>query len=247
MKKLISSILLTVLAILFVIGCSKENSSASFDGTGLSGSTARFAISSNHLYTVDARNLNIFSLANPAQPSRLGNFPLGMDIETIFPYKSSLLIGSQSAVYIVDITQPSTPIMQGIVSHIRSCDPVVAENNIGFVTLSTSNTCTRGVNRLEVLDLSNLSAPKVLTTYPMSSPRGLGIDGKWLFVCDNGLKMYDKTNVNNLVKADEVQTVAANDLIASNNKLIVTAEDGIYQYDYSTSKMVFLSKILKSL
>jgi hypothetical protein len=69
----------------------------------------------------------------------------------------------------------------------------------------------------------------------MTEPKGLGIDNKKLFICDDGLKIF---------KADDPMTIMANklahykgmagyDLIPFNNVLMMIAEEGIYQYDYS--------------
>lgn len=241
-------LLMVAIGIAVLMKCSKDgNSQASFDGTGLSGSTARFTITGDHLYTVDNSNLQIFSLATGSKPSKVGLFYLGLDIETITARDNSLFIGSQSAVYLVDVSSPTSPSLLGEVSHIRSCDPVVPDGNFAFVTLSTNNTCSRGVNRLEVLNIANLQNPTVVKTYPMNNPRGLAVSGQWLFVCDDGVKMFDKTNVNNLVQKDYKIGVPANDVIADDDVLIVTADDGIYQYSYANGNLQFLSKILRSL
>lgn len=71
----------------------------------------------------------------------------------------------------------------------------------------------------------------------MTSPRGLGIDNKTLFVCDgnDGLKVYNATNVmqigNNQVA--HFNNIQATDVIPFNNRLLMIGEDGLYQYDYS--------------
>ena len=71
----------------------------------------------------------------------------------------------------------------------------------------------------------------------MTSPRGLGIDNKTLFVCDgnDGLKVYNATNVmqigNNQVA--HFSNIQATDVIPFNNRLLMIGEDGLYQYDYS--------------
>ncbi len=240
-------LLFAALGVATLVKCSKDSSGTeSFSGTGLAGSTARFSINGNSLYTVNSTELKIFSIANGAAPSSLGTFKLGQNIETISSRDNQLFIGSQNGVYLVDVTVPSSPSLLGLVRHVLSCDPVVPDGNKAFVTLS-SNTGCRGINQLDILDITDIQNATIVKSYPMDSPRGLGVDGNYLFVCDNGIKMYDKSNIFNLIEKDYKLGVPANDVIADNNILIVTAEDGIYQYNYSTGKLVFLSKILKSL
>ena len=64
--------LLTVISILH-LQCTKTDSAsantfAGNGGTGTGGSTARFTIVGNYLYTVDKQNLKVFSLSNLADP-----------------------------------------------------------------------------------------------------------------------------------------------------------------------------------
>jgi hypothetical protein len=90
---------------------------------------------------------------------------------------------------------------------------------------------------LEVIDLQNIMNPTLLKSYPMTEPYGLGIDNNTLFVCDGpaGLKIYDASDPQqidaHLLKA--YTDLKAIDVIPFGNVLIMIAEDGIYQYDYS--------------
>jgi hypothetical protein len=82
----------------------------------------------------------------------------------------------------------------------------------------------------------------------MSYPLGLGIDGSVLFICegDFGLKVYDATDPKAITsnKLSEIKGISPTDVIPLNNLLIVTAKDGVYQYDYSDpNNLVLLSKV----
>ncbi|MBN2658177.1 MAG: hypothetical protein JXR86_14045 [Spirochaetales bacterium] len=105
-----------------------EDSSGGTSGTG--GSMARFTLYGNdsdlwHLYTVDDTNLRVFELSSPWSPSPEVSKNLGWDIETIFPYKNYLYIGSSSAMYLYSLENPSNPVETATVSHFSSRDPVV--------------------------------------------------------------------------------------------------------------------------
>ncbi len=248
MKKLIF-MAFGLLTVLCLIKCSKDGSgeSASFDGTGLSGSTARFVISGNTMYTVDNTNLQIFNITNGSKPVRLGSFAVGQNIETISTLGNNLFIGSQGQVYLFSIQNPQAPVLLGAVQHRTSCDPVVSDGKYAYSTLRTGTGCRFGGSQLDVISLNNPQNPQIIQSYPMNDPKGLAVSGKWLFVCDNGIKMYDKSNAaTNLPVQDAKIGIIANDVIADDNVLIVVADDGIYNYDFSKGTLDFKGKIYKA-
>lgn len=210
---------------------------------GQGGSTARFAITNGHLYTVDYTSLNVFNLSDPANPSKIETVNINNDIETIFPRKDKLFIGSQSGMYIYDISNPVSPEQLGLFVHVVSCDPVVASERYAYVTLrSVDNFCGRNTNQLDVINIEELTNPFLETSYPMSFPKGLGIDDDILYVCDDGLKIFDATDPLHL-KLEQQFQVPANDVIPLEGHLLVTAEDGLYQYQLGTNGLELLSKI----
>ncbi len=213
---------------------------------GKAGSTSRFAISHNYLYTVSQSTLNALTLTNPAKPELTSTIPIGWQIESIFPFDEHLFIGSASGIFIYDVSSASAPAAKGAFSHATACDPVVTDGKYAYSTLRTGTTCTRGVNQLDVLDVEDVNNPKLLRTYPMNNPHGLGIDNGLLFICEaeHGLKIYDADDPKNLKLLRLEKSVEAFDVIPHNNILIVTSPEGIYQYDYSDVKhFKLLSKI----
>jgi len=78
----------------------------------------------------------------------------------------------------------------------------------------------------------------------MTKPQGLTKDNALLFVCDNGIKMFDATDPANIVLKDHVMGLETRDAIAWNKNLIVVASNGLYQYDYTSSdKLILRSKL----
>jgi len=143
---------------------------------------------------------------------------------------------------ILDIKDPDAPQQISSFTHIRSCDPVVANDKYAFITLRVSSPCTRGVNELQVLDISNIYNPKLIMQLPMAEPKGLAIDGNNLFVCDGGIKHYDISNINNITLKKKT-VVDATDVIANDGILMVIGTNGLYQYSYSSGDLKFLSQI----
>jgi hypothetical protein len=88
-----------------------------------------------------------------------------------------------------------------------------------------------------------MKKPILQKVYAMNSPRGLGIDGNLLFVCDNKFKVYDRSNVDSLQLISQFN-VFANDVIPYNGKLFLTSSSGFYQYSYSNNSLNLLSTIL---
>jgi hypothetical protein len=217
-------------------------------GPGVGGSTARFTINQNHLYALDSGALRAFDLAITSQPRAVSTTPISWDMETIFPYETNLLIGSQTGMHIVDVSNPASPTKTSTYQHVQVCDPVVAENDLAYVTLRSGNFCGGFENQLEVIDIQDLKSPKVLHTYPMFNPHGLGIDGSTLFICDGdaGLKVYDASDVSKISQRQlaHYASINATDVIPYNNLLIMIGSDGLYQYDYTDpTKIKLLSKI----
>ncbi|GAB4343780.1 MAG: hypothetical protein OHK0038_23870 [Flammeovirgaceae bacterium] len=211
-------------------------------GSGQGGSLARFAISGDYLYTVDNELLKTLDISNPQKPIPSSTTKIGFNIETIFSRGNTLFIGSQNGMYIYDLQNPSTPTKLSVYQHIVSCDPVVADSKYAYVTLRTGTNCFRGVNLLEIIDIQDLTNPTLITSYPMTNPKGLGIDNTTLFVCDDGLKVFDVSDVNNIVLKNHFN-ISATDVIARGGLLLVLGDEGIMQYQYVGDNLQFLSKI----
>ncbi|MGF1669520.1 MAG: LVIVD repeat-containing protein [Balneolaceae bacterium] len=203
-------------------------------GSGTGGSMARFAITGDHLYAVDHSNLITFNISS-SSPSKTNNLHVGWAIETIFPYQQNLFIGSETAMYIFNINNPSMPQQLSIYRHSTACDPVVVEGDFAFVTLREGTRCPNGINRLEVVDVSDLLQPKRVNFQEMIKPHGLGIDNGKLFVSEGefGLKIMDATDPLNIKLIDHIKDIRTFDVIPFNGVLMVTGESGINQYDYS--------------
>jgi hypothetical protein len=249
--------LLIATAIIFTASCSNGDMGGGTppnDGsTGKGGSMARFCIIDSTLFTVDYANLNMFDISKPENPVHIKERTqnLGFGIETIFPMDSLLFIGSQDGMYIFYISKYGFPTHLSSVQHIRSCDPVVAQENYAYVTLNSSNfMCGRTSNLLQIYDISDLAHPELVKdVIGFKSPMGLGIDGNKLFVCDGGLKVYDISNRTAPVQTDDLYTAGvdnvtdAYDVIPHNGVLMLVASSGIYQFNYKGESLKFLSKI----
>lgn len=211
-------------------------------GIGTGGSMARFAIVNNYLYAVNISSLQIIDINNAADPIQTGSYSAGWNIETIYPFKQKLFLGSSSGMFVFNINNPSAPVREGAFAHARACDPVVADDDYAFVTLRAGTFCSGTNNELDVINIQNVMNPSLLKIYSMTNPFGLAKDGDLLFVCDgkDGLKIYDASNAVSLQMIKQVKDLETYDVIAGSSRLLLVAKDGLYQYDYSNVNNIHL-------
>lgn len=211
---------------------------------GVGGSLARFTITHDHLYLLDGADIQTVDVTQEQEPVEKNRMSLAWDIETIFAYGENLFIGSRTGMHILDISKPESPFRLSTYQHISSCDPVIVHDNYAFVTLRSGTECQGFTNQLEVIDISNLTSPQLVKTYPMTNPHGLGIDENILFICDgdDGLKAFDATDVNTIDQhlIAHHKNINAVDVIPLDNILMMIGEDGIFQFDYSNPQDISL-------
>ncbi len=215
--------------------------------TGVSGSMARFTIVGNYLYCVTQHRISIFDIIENHNPIHIKNQSIGVDIETIFPVKDKLFIGSKIGMYIYDISDPTTPVKLSMFQHGTACDPVVVRNNLAYVTLRSGNKCGASKSELLIIDVSELTEPVLKKTYPMTSPYGLAVDSDHIFICEgiNGFKILDGRNIFNLIEVTTLD-IDSYDVILIEPYMFVVGSLGFYIYDYTNiNEPELMSKILK--
>lgn len=234
-------LIIPVFLIALVAGCENDSLTQGSGGTGQGGSMTRFAISGSHLYLVDHSNIKVFDIGG-GKFGHVRDFPVGRGMETIFANNDYLYLGANDAMYIYSIKDPAKPAFVFRYQHIVSCDPVVVQGNRAYVTMRGGSFCNRGVNALEIIDISDPYEPVLIKNYPMSSPHGLGVDGSLLFLCEGaaGFKVFDITNENEIALIGHKDDFFAYDVIAKQGLATVTGEDGIFQFSYEAGKGITL-------
>ena len=252
MKLNIKVALLNLVLFVLLFSCTKDSSSTTFNpSTGKSGSTARMIVVGDYMYVVDNKNLKTFDISTPNNPISRSSIEVGFGIETIFPFANYLFIGSTDGMYIYNINNPAIPVLAstGRVDHFRSCDPVVANSNYAYVTLNTLNTeCGNSiiVNELQIVDIQDVLHPQVINQMQLLGPKGLGLAGSNLFICDKdlGVLVFDLTDPEIPSIIDTLTGFTANDLIPDNGNLLVVCNDGLRQFDYSNINNISLTSYL---
>jgi hypothetical protein len=207
--------------------------------TGVNGSMSRFALYDKYLYCVLNYQMQIFDLSGekPQKVSENGDTWIG-NVETIFSYKDNMFLGMPTGMSIYSLKDPLKPERCSTITHVLGCDPVVVDNDLAYVTVHSGNFCGQNNDELFIVDVKDVYHPRQLVSFTMVNPKGLGIDSEKqaLFLCDDGLKVFKI--------GDNPQTLISNqlahitgmdgfDLIPYGNVLMMIADDGLYQYDYS--------------
>lgn len=241
-------IIMLLMSIFVISACSKGgtlDTSSNGNNTGLGGSLARYTIVGRYLYTVDANNLNVFDLDAANGPQLVNKQNIGFAIETIFPFKNYLFIGSNSAMYIYSLSNPAQPQQLSETMHINGCDPVVANDTLAFLTIHGGNACRAMINELQIYDIRNLQQPIWIKSVAMTHPLGLALNQQYLYVCDQekGLYVIDISNPEMPLIKNTLSGEIFLDVIADTNTqtLIAMLKDGIALYDMSNP--ILLSKL----
>jgi len=221
----------------FCFQCSID-SDISQSNTGTGGSLAAMTIVGDFLYVIDNQSISIFNLSQPSAPTQVGNaIDVGFGIETLFSRGNRLFIGSQTGIFIYNITNPANPQLLAQHAHFYGCDPVVANDSIAFVTVRSAESC-RGfvpINQLEVVDVTDPTQPFSLQFVDLNNPAGLGLDGNYLFVTDSdeGIKVFDVSTPRNGIQLISTIPVNAFDVITLDGLLIAVGLENLYQFDYT--------------
>ncbi len=214
---------------------------SSSGGSGIGGSMARFTISQDHLYTVDQSTLRSWKLSVSGEPLNVDSELMGWNIETIFPYKDLLFVGSTSGMYIYNISNPSNPYYASFFGHANACDPVVVENDIAFITLRDGTRCETFSNQLDIVDIKDPMNPKFIKSYPMDHPHGLAVRNDVLYLCegDYGLKVFGVADLEQIDKnlLFSYRELNGYDVISlKNDLLLLIGTTGFYQFDSKDPK-----------
>jgi hypothetical protein len=256
MKAIIYSFSLLLLAeTLMSSGCDGGGSVTSYNasngggtGTAKVGSTARFAIVKNHMYTVDNNSLKVFDISNPTEMQYLNTINIGNNIETIYPFRNLLFIGSTNGMYAYNIDNPAQPSNPTFVSHITSCDPVVANATHAYLTLRSGTACNGTSNLLQTYDYNvnngtiNINFMEQENLY---TPKGLALHENYLLVCESrGLLVYDISNATPQNQKISYSTQDYTDIITTENVGIVQHKTGVSYLDISKLPLVYVIKTI---
>jgi len=212
-----------------------ESASGNTIGTG--SSFAKFQINNNALYTVEAFSLNVFNITNPAatffdKEVYMNQWLGGGVFETLFKQKEFLFVGSTNGMYIVNAEDEFNPYFVSGFAHATACDPVVVDGYTAYITVRGGTNCGSIDDQINVIDITNIENPTLISTYLLNQPFGLGIKNNVLYVCaDGNLNVFDATNSTALTLQNTYED-EVKDVIALDSHLIAVGINKIIQYNY---------------
>jgi hypothetical protein len=173
-------------------------------------------------------------------------------------YDNTIYLGSTTALYILGLDNPAQPELLSKTERIgiaeNGCDPVVVKGNYAFSTVKIIvNICgsVSAQSALVVYNVADKNNPVQIGVYPLNIPNGLGYQGNYLFVCDEGadrIEIFDISNPEALVQeaAYAVALTDPVDLIVNGDKMIVSAKTDFQFFDISdVSNIVPIGRIYK--
>ena len=237
-----------ILILIVSWSCEKsESTTTTSNNMGESGSLARFTIAGDHLYAVNGSRLKVFDLQFSPAANFVGEYDYRNNIRTIFKRDSlTLFLADLSGIKIIDLSIPGEPQLMGISHEGSSCFPMVADENHAYVSVRSSRKnrlCRGDKDKLAVLDISDPIRPIPDTSYAMASPTGLALYGDTLLLCDDGIKILDISDVHDVQEINHLKELEAQDIIARDSLIIVSARTGVYQYLYKQGELKLLSRI----
>jgi hypothetical protein len=224
------------------------SSGVSGTGIGAGGSMARFGIKGNALYLVNNNVLKIFDISGKTTPVEVNELSTGWNVETMFLQGNQMFLGTTTGMSVFDISNAFSPSSLTFFTHARSCDPVIVDDTLAYITLRTGTNCGGIQNVLDVVSIKDITKPKLLVSYFMTNPYGLGKSGDLLFICDGnaGLKVFNAADPKNILGnlIFTYPNIQAYDVIPIGKLLVLIGDDGLFQYDYTDIKNItLLSKI----
>jgi|GEM_PF-17361 len=233
---------------------SSQQSKPKTDKIGKAGSMSRFMVTSEALYAVDQSNLRVFDISAEAKPKKGAVLDVGWGLETLFyrdresdnpDIQPALFIGSTTGMYIYTVNSALNPLFASKYEHFTSCDPVVVQDTLAFVTLRSGAFCRQGINVLEVISIANLTAPTLLKTYNLQNPHGLAVQDSLIYVCEGeyGFKILSLKQTMEVEILSHTQGFHAYDLILEGTRLTLLGNSGVYIYDVSDPRKPVLLSI----
>ncbi len=216
-------------------GASTSFESSKTASYGIAGSMSKFSIVGSHLYTIDGWKINVFDISNTDLPVLVHEEETWREMETIFPVRQNIFIGTTSGMMIYSLDDPDRPNHLSTYEHATACDPVIVKDDYAYVTLRTGSQCGGWQNLMDIVDISDLSNPIEVNSYEFTNPHGLSISDNTLFLCDGdaGLRVLNLDAPTSVSEISHFSNIHAKDVIAYQDVLMLIGEGGLYQYDYS--------------
>ncbi len=199
------------------------------------------------LYQVEADFLSTFDISAPNNINLVDEKRLNSRIESLVTFGEVLFISSGGSLIAFKINNSGIPEEDNKVSlnmfsnQQTECDPVIIKDNIAYVALAdysgSSNACQRfeSNNELRIYNIETFVSPTLLSLTQLSDIKDIATYNDLLFVSDgsNGFKIFDKSELTELIELYHFSETPTKDVIVNNDMLLVVGLTELIQYDFS--------------
>jgi hypothetical protein len=242
MKQILS---LFVCGLLF-FSCTEVVEYDATQDSAISGKYNTMKVIGDFIYAVTDSELVTLDVSDSENPKEIDRHDLGETIENLYETENVLFIGSDTDMHIFKINGNGIPEIQSSTQHfefadeVGVCDPVVAQNDYAYVTISSvapsGDPCGGWINidELRVYDVHDLTAPDLISASALNSPQGLSIDNDLMFVTNlnSSTLVYQLDHEGGITLVNSIPG-GAHDVIATGGKVLIVSKTEINQYDYS--------------
>lgn len=150
-------------------------------------------ISGNLAYLGEGTAVTVMDVTNPAEPVHLSRLPLPTMTTEIQVSGSRVFASTTEAIYIIDVSDPTRPTFLGSYSLSDKVIDIFAQDDLLYVTFSTSD--------MQIIDVSNPAAPALSGIYSTEHPaNNVYVIDKLAYVTgDDGMHILDVSNPASLV------------------------------------------------
>lgn len=206
--------------------------------------SSRFSLYNNYLYAIVNNQINTLDLSADSPQKAEGTVHVG-NVETTLLYRNKLFLGTPSGMKIYSIEEPQLPVYCSQISHVYGCNPMAIDNDLAYITVRSGNSCGQNTNELMIVDVSDSKQPQIHPSYTLKNPKGLSVHNGHLFLCDEGLKIFQIGQPESLLSSQIAHFKGANayDVIPLTDTLFLIADNGLYQYNYADGGLRLVSVI----
>lgn len=199
------------------------------------------------MYKVARTSITTIDISNAALPKEINVELTDFDIASSTLFDGIFFISSARDLHIYEINSDGIPNLKtqtGMPSFDNdqtACDPYLRDATYAYVALAdqnlTAQNCRRlvGFNQLRIFEEIETSSPLEVNRLELQGPRDLALDHDILFIADgtNGLLIYDKSDIANLVVLHHLKDFLATKVIVEDGTLLVANPTQLRQYNYS--------------
>jgi len=260
MRKTALYIMVFIELVSLFLGCNKEpsplnNSTPPQISYDASGTDSKIGICGTKLFTITDDKLIVLDISSPGNPTFIGTVKLNIYPQSLYCKGDTMFIGHLYGIDIYNVSNPLSPVFISSLDADKTNWPIIANDKFAFISFHKFylpgiyqygyGSTYYSDDKLKLFDISNIVKPKLDSTLGMIFPSGLAIDNSKLYVCDTGLVIYDLTTLPTLkLKKHFVLNYSPSKILVTNNKILLSGIDGIYQYLYDQDTTISqLSKI----